>query len=453
MLAAALAGLTGCEQPPEAADPADLAVVSAAVTQVPSNGTCVRFTTIGGPTPIQQTFDGTTGMPLTATLNGLPYGRALTITADAFAGACSALTAKSVATYISDAQAVTLVAGGTKALSFTLRPTASVTATTDFLYITISQTSKDFGALFTGQSSAAWTLTVANIGMIPTSALTTTLAGTTADFVVGPNTCGTLAAGATCTIQVKFVPKTAGAKNLTLTVSGPLGGTVTATATGTAQLGAKLVATPASLDFGTLTAFSQSPNQLVTIENQGDQTASGIVCSLVSPDFALAGGGTGGPGNYCPTTLAGHTSFQVPVQAWNSPTVGTHTATMTITSAPGGTASVSMTGTFTVPMTVTPTSWTFGSVPLTVVGQTQVFNIKNNSTTDSPILTVTSTHPAFQPTLLQCASLGFIPLLNSCQLNVLFQPTVKGVQTGTITVSGPVPTLYSVQVTVSGTGT
>jgi hypothetical protein len=445
IIGAALAAVAGCDQPAEGVDPADLAVVSAAVTQVPSNGTCVRFTTMGGPNLIQQTFDGTTGMPLTATLNGLPYGRALSITADAFPGACSALTAKSVATYISDAQAVTLVAGGTKALAFTLRPTASVTTTTDFLYITINQTSKDFGTLFTGQASAAWSLTITNIGMIPTSALATTLAGTTADFQIASNTCATLAAGATCTVQVKFVPKTVGAKNLTLTVAGNLGGTVTATATGVAQLGAKLVATPTSLNFGTLPVFTQGAGQSVTIENQGDQAATGVTTTLVSPDFSLQGA-------TCPATMPGHTTCTLPVRAFNSPTVGVHNATLTVTGNPGGTASVSMTGNFTVPMTVTPTSYTFPNVPLTVVGLAQVFNIQNNSSTDSPLLTVTSTHPAFQPALLQCASLGFIPLLSSCQLNVFFQPTVKGVQSATITVSGPIPTLYSVQLTVSGTG-
>ncbi|HVX97771.1 MAG TPA: hypothetical protein VHK47_22850 [Polyangia bacterium] len=99
---------------------------------------------------ITQSFDAP-GPTLTATLNGLPFNQALSISATAFGVACSALTPTSLATYLSDPQTATLTPGQTIGLSFTLRPTANVTASTDFLYVTLAPGSNDFGPVVIGQ--------------------------------------------------------------------------------------------------------------------------------------------------------------------------------------------------------------------------------------------------------------------------------------------------------------
>src|SRR5262245_47981270 len=84
------------------------------LTSVPSDGTCLRFTTTAGTRSFQQTFDGVADSPLTAALHGLPYNQSLSIFAEAFAGSCAGLGSSSLATYLSDALVTMLAPGETK---------------------------------------------------------------------------------------------------------------------------------------------------------------------------------------------------------------------------------------------------------------------------------------------------------------------------------------------------
>src|SRR6266545_3137846 len=77
----------------------DVGQIGIRLTSVPSDGTCLRFTTTAGSRSFQQTFDGVADSALTAALHGLPYNQSLSIFAEAFAGSCVGLTSSSLATY------------------------------------------------------------------------------------------------------------------------------------------------------------------------------------------------------------------------------------------------------------------------------------------------------------------------------------------------------------------
>src|SRR6266571_2530729 len=85
----ALASASGCGAG-DGAFQEDIGQVGIYLSSVPSNGTCLRFTTTAGSRSVQQSFDAVAGGPLVAALHGLPYGQSLSISAEAFDGACSA---------------------------------------------------------------------------------------------------------------------------------------------------------------------------------------------------------------------------------------------------------------------------------------------------------------------------------------------------------------------------
>jgi Cellulase (glycosyl hydrolase family 5)/Cellulose binding domain/Abnormal spindle-like microcephaly-assoc'd, ASPM-SPD-2-Hydin len=107
--------------------------------------------------------------------------------------------------------------------------------------VSLSTTSLALPTTQVGKSSAPSTITVTNTGTAPLSVQAAAIGGANAsDFVLGTNTCTSVAPNATCTLQVTFVPTVAGARSGTLTlsdgaVSSPqviaLSGTATAPAT------------------------------------------------------------------------------------------------------------------------------------------------------------------------------------------------------------------------------
>jgi hypothetical protein len=72
-----------------------------------------------------------------------------------------------------------------------------------------------------GSSSSAVTFTLTNNSAASATSLSiANSGGNTGDFVISSNTCGaTLAAAASCTLQVTFTPAGAGSRSTTLTAS------------------------------------------------------------------------------------------------------------------------------------------------------------------------------------------------------------------------------------------
>src|SRR5581483_9610044 len=87
---------------------------------------------------------------------------------------------------------------------------------TGTLLVTASVNSLTFSNTGLGQTSASLPVTVKNQQSVPA---TVSSAATSAGFIVTGNTCTTLAAGATCVINVAFNPTTLGALTGTLTIN------------------------------------------------------------------------------------------------------------------------------------------------------------------------------------------------------------------------------------------
>jgi hypothetical protein len=108
--------------------------------------------------------------------------------------------------------------------------------------LTLSPTSRDFGSVAVGQQSPGTVFTLTNISLIPVS-FTVGRGGTNPlDFPQQGGTCaGSLAAGASCTMNVFFEPNQVGARSATLNVDNTVGSSVqrvTAGLTGLATSGA-----------------------------------------------------------------------------------------------------------------------------------------------------------------------------------------------------------------------
>jgi len=198
--------------------------------------------------------------------------------------------------------------------------------------ISISPTTLGFGTVATGSSSPAQAVTVTNTGTAAAPVGSITISG---DFSQ-TNTCGSsIAAGASCTVNVTFSPTATGTRsgNLTLTISG-ITNTVPLSGTGVAP-GPILGANPSSLTFPGTIVGSPSATQSVTVTNSGTTSAT-VSAVTTSGDFSQT--------NNC-STLAVGASCTVTVRF--TPTIsGTRTGAVTITSnANNSPTSIALSGT------------------------------------------------------------------------------------------------------------
>ncbi|HEY3713721.1 MAG TPA: choice-of-anchor D domain-containing protein [Jatrophihabitantaceae bacterium] len=184
--------------------------------------------------------------------------------------------------------------------------------------ISISPTAVGFGSVATGSSSAPQAVTVTNTG---TAAAPVGSIATSGDFSQTNNCGSSLAAGASCTVNVTFTPTASGSRtgNLSVTASGIVN-TVPLSGTGVAP-GPILNPNPSSLTFAGTIVGNSAPTQAVIVTNSGttSATVSGVTAS---GDYSQT--------NNC-ATLAVGASCTVTVKF--TPTVsGTRTGNVTITS-------------------------------------------------------------------------------------------------------------------------
>jgi FtsP/CotA-like multicopper oxidase with cupredoxin domain len=121
-----------------------------------------------------------------------------------------------------------------------------------------------------GTVSAAQVVTVSNTGNAVMTITGIALGGTNPGQFRQTTTCGaTLAAGATCTVSVRFAPTTGAARSATLNVNvaaPAVSGSVAITGTGASPV---LALSPTSLAFGNQARGTLSAGQTVTVSNTG----------------------------------------------------------------------------------------------------------------------------------------------------------------------------------------
>ena len=217
-------------------------------------------------------------------------------------------------------------------------------------------TSLNFGTVAVGVTSPVKTVTLKNSGKANLTITAIAITGTNSGDFPETSTCGSsLAAGASCTIKVKFKPSARGARSASVSTTDNAAGNpqkVPLSGTGTT---AKLAPTP--LSFGTLAVGLTSVVKKVTLTNVG-------TTALSITSIAVTGAEAGDfpeTGTTCGRSLAAAASCTVSL-TFNPSTTGSHSANLTVTDNAGGSPQhVPLSGTGTT-AGLSATSLSFGSV-------------------------------------------------------------------------------------------
>ncbi len=308
--------------------------------------------------------------------------------------------------------------------------------------MTVNPTSLVFAAQSSGTASAAQTVTVTNTG---NATLNISQAVTTGDFAATGTCAGaSVAVGASCTVQVVFLPTATGARSGVLTIYGNVaGGQATVALSGTGTTAASIVLTPQFLNFAATTIGSTASNStggapFLTVSNTGGQTAT-LGTPTVTGDFAIAQ-------NTCGGTLASQAGCTLGITF--TPTAsGTRTGTLTLVTS-AGTVTASLTGIGVAPATdaLAPLSLTFGTQVLNTASAARTVTLTNSGDAALTLITAQVTAGDFA-VVNSCGN--SLNGHSSCTMSVLFQPKNVGAETGVLSVSDQ----YRTQtVTLSGTG-
>jgi len=265
------------------------------------------------------------------------------------------------------------------------------------LSVVVSPANLDFGTQLIGATTAPQTVTLTNnnstalaITSVVVVANTPPAAGT--DFAIVPGgTCGaSLAANASCTVNVAFTPSVAAAESAQLVFTDTDPTTQFATLTGTGTANAPVaVLTPTSLDFGSeLVTTTSSPAKTITLKNNGN-----LVLNITS----ITGSGDFAETNTCGASVPAGMTCTISV-TFTPTATGARTGTITITdNANGSPRTVPLTGTGSDFTVTAPASF---SVPR---GSSQMFSV-----------TVTPVSGFNQVVALTCTG---APVKTTCALN------------------------------------
>ena len=304
--------------------------------------------------------------------------------------------------------------------------------------------SMTFAVQLIGTTSAAQTATLSNTG---NAALSITSIVAPTNFAQTNNCGSSLAAGASCIINVTFVPTKTGVLSGSVSVNDNSAGSasqkVSVSGTGTA-----MNVTPTSLNFGSVNLGSTSAAQVVSVTNVSSSSVSitsVTVSGTNSSDFAKT--------NNCPGTLGAGATCTVSV-TFTPGGAGARSATLNINDTGGaspqtvalsGTGNSSGTG---PQITLSPTSLSFGNQNYKTTSQSQTVTIYSTGTTALTITSVTASS-SFGVTSNNCpASLS--PGAN-CSVTVDFNPQSVGAIGGTMSVADNAPASPQT-VALSGTG-
>jgi hypothetical protein len=294
--------------------------------------------------------------------------------------------------------------------------------------------------------------TLTNTGGAPLAISSIAITGSNATNFIQTNTCGsTVPVGGTCLISVIFTPTVSGSRTANVTVTdnaSPATQTVPLSGNGITPV---VTLSPTALTFPATDVNSSSAPQNATLTN-----TSSAPLNITSIALTGANASVYSQTNTCGTTVAAGASCIITV-TFNPTSTGTPTASVTITdNASPATQTVTLTGTAVAPaLTISPTSFSFGSV--------------TDNTTAAPInmtLTNSGTGPLFFTGFaISGANAGDFAVTGnncplspsslavnaSCLITATFTPTAMGTRNATLTVSDNVPA-GNKAITMTGSG-
>lgn len=320
--------------------------------------------------------------------------------------------------------------------------------------VTLSATSLTFPSTPKGILSKAQTVTLKSSGHAALN-LSGGVKLTGADatsFVLKTNCGSSLAAGASCLIEVQFKPAAAGTLTASVTIGDNVIGspqTITLTGVGTAQPAVRL--SHSSLSFGSLGLGKQSAPRTVTLQNSGTGTLalSKIAIGGTNPLSFIET-------NNCHSSLLAGKSCIVSV-TFKPAKLGALSAYVSITdNATGSPHKIALTGTGSGPIvSLSKSSLTFAATTVGQTAATQNFTLTNKGTAKlgkpggGAFIGVTGTGASSFSQADTCGN-G----LNggaSCTITVTFRPRATGSLTAAVTFTDNAsPSIQTVK--LSGTG-
>lgn len=329
----------------------------------------------------------------------------------------------------------------TASLIVTATPGGSVSATltgigSQVATLSVSPPSFNYGSQLVNTSSTTASYIIQNTGSAAASALAATLGGSNpGDFVFGGNTCTgvTLMPGQTCNVGVQFRPTASGARTASLIVSASGGVSASSALSGTGVNPAQLAISPTSYQFAPRGIGNFGEAQTFTVTNTGQQVSGVVAISLTgmnSQDFSM-------PTNMCLLlSLQPGQSCQV-IVGFQPTATGARTASLVATASPGGSASVTLSGTgfsTTPALVISPTSRSFGSVVLGATSSSHVFTINNGGGGTSGTLAINVVGTASSSYSMSNDTCTGVTLGAgaSCTLSLSFSPTVPGTAAATL---------------------
>jgi probable HAF family extracellular repeat protein len=297
---------------------------------------------------------------------------------------------------------------------------------------TLSPTSLTFSTQAIGTTSAAKTVTLKNNGTTFLTISSIAVTGTNAGNFAQTHTCGSsLAAGASCRINVVFKPTASGTRTAALSISDNAAGSpqkVTLSGIGTT---AKL--SPVSVTFSTQAIGTTSGARKVTLTNVG-------ATSLTITSIAITGTNAGdfGQTHTCGTSLAAGANCSIGV-TFKPTASGTRTAVLSISdNAAGSPQKLTLSGIGTTVM-LSPTSLNFGVVAVVAIGGTtsaaQTVTLTNVGTTALSIngIAITGTNAGDFAQTHTCGS--SLAAGASCTISVTFRPTAIGTRRAAVSIT------------------
>jgi hypothetical protein len=306
----------------------------------------------------------------------------------------------------------------------------------------LSANSLTFTNQMVGSTSTAQGITFGNTGNEALIISNLAVGGTNAtDFAETDNCGGSVAAGASCTINVTFSPAATGTRTGTLSITdnatSPLS-PQTVALTGTGIPSAPIVSlSSTSIAFATQSLGTASAAQTVTLRNTGAANLNIQVVALggANPgDFTIANVST------CTNGATVATNGSCVIQLTFTPTgLGTRGATVGISdNAADSPETISLSGT-TAPtplVSVTPSNISFPVQYVGTSGLPQSVTVTNDG--NAPLnITSVGASPGDFAMLNACGNT--LAVGASCAIGVFFDPTASGTRPGTLTINDNAP--------------
>jgi hypothetical protein len=302
--------------------------------------------------------------------------------------------------------------------------TPLASAGTSITTATVSPASMTFADQTVGTTSAALRVTLTNTGTVPLEPSSIAINGNVQDFGATGCTGQTIAAGASCTIQVTFSPQATGVRSAVMTVSANIsGGQLTVNLSGNGLVAWNVSLTPGSLNFGQVKVGATSATQPAQLQNVS-ASAVAITGASVTAPFVLSS-------NSCGASLATNSSCQMTV-AFAPTQSGASTGQLTVTDS-AGTQTVQLTGTGAAPATdsLSPAALTFVATSTGQISTAQTVTITNSGDVALHIASIASSANFQQSS----SCLSGVAAHSSCAVSVTFAPTQAGALTGLLTIT------------------